>query len=88
MLLISYSILINLIGLRLMKKDKRNAQKGKRRIPENTLWMTAMIGGALGMTVGMQTYRHKTKHVTFFIGLPLLAIIDVFLFISLFMRLS
>lgn len=70
-----YMIVINLVGLYLMFIDKNRAIKRKYRISEKTLWFIAFIGGAIGETIGMYSFRHKTKHASFKWGLPLLSII-------------
>jgi uncharacterized membrane protein YsdA (DUF1294 family) len=70
---------INIIGFVIMGIDKKKAIKHQYRIQEKTLWLVAWFGGAVGTTIGMQVYRHKTKHVSFKIGFPLLAIIDIVL---------
>lgn len=77
-------LIINIIGVVLMKVDKQRAIKHKYRIPEKTLWLTALCGGAVGTTIGMQIFRHKTKHLSFKIGFPFLAVVEVILFIYLF----
>jgi uncharacterized membrane protein YsdA (DUF1294 family) len=68
-----------------MGVDKKRAQKGKYRISERALWITAICGGVLGVMLGMNTFRHKTKHKTFRIGLPILLLIESLL-IYLFMK--
>lgn len=80
-LLAAAYLILNLIGLFLMGIDKKRAIKHQYRIRERTLWLVALVGGAVGTTIGMQLYRHKTKHLTFKIGFPLLAIIDVILLV-------
>ena len=72
-------IIMNLIGLFVMKADKDRAKKQQYRISENTLWLIALLGGAVGTTVGMQRYRHKTKHLSFKVGFPLLAVAEIIL---------
>ena len=49
----------------------------KRRIPEKTLFAFAILGGALGGTVGMYSFHHKTLHKSFAIGFPLLTIVQI-----------
>lgn len=71
---IIYIILINMAGLLLMKIDKNRARQRKWRISEATLWMISIIGGSLGTLIGMFLFRHKTKHLSFRIGLPLLVL--------------
>lgn len=73
--------IMNIIGLFIMGADKKRAQKHQYRISERTLWMVAILGGAVGTTAGMQLYRHKTKHTSFKIGFPFLAGIELILLI-------
>ncbi|MBU5593640.1 DUF1294 domain-containing protein [Amphibacillus sp. MSJ-3] len=75
--LISYYIMINILGLLIMKTDKQRAQKGKWRIPERYLWLISLLGGSLGTLLGMYHYRHKTKHIQFRIGIPIILVIQV-----------
>ena len=77
--LIYYLIVINLVGLIIMKVDKQKAIKQQYRISERTLCVVAIIGGAVGTTLGMNLFRHKTKHLSFKIGFPVLAIIEILL---------
>ena len=74
-------IVMNIAGLVIMKVDKKRAVKHQYRISERTLWLFAIFGGAIGCTLGMNTYRHKTKHLAFKIGFPFLAIVEAVLFI-------
>ncbi|WP_284036145.1 DUF1294 domain-containing protein [Neobacillus sp. 114] len=73
---------INIVSFSLMGVDKSRAKKHQYRIRERTLWLAALFGGAVGATVGMYFFRHKTKHLQFKIGFPILAIIDVILYIK------
>ena len=76
-LLAYYIVFINLLGIILMFLDKRKAVKNRWRISENTLMFTALIGGSLGCLIGMYTFRHKTKHKKFTIGIPVLLIVNI-----------
>ena len=67
-----YLILINAYGFLLMLVDKRKAIKQRRRIPERTLMGAAALGGSVGSIAGMYLFRHKTKHLKFILGLPLI----------------
>ena len=73
--LIIWLVIINSLGFFIMGLDKRRARRQKYRIPESRLWFIALIGGALGAWIGMNVFRHKTKHIQFAFGLPLLTII-------------
>lgn len=72
LIFIIYYLIINLIGLAIMGIDKRKAIKGAYRIPEATLFCVALLGGSLGTTLGMNLFRHKTKHWYFVVGMPLI----------------
>ena len=68
-----FLVLVNLWAFFLMAFDKRRAKRpGARRIRERTLFLSALLGGALGATLGMWIFRHKTKHWYFAWGLPIL----------------
>ncbi|MBQ2610018.1 MAG: DUF1294 domain-containing protein [Butyrivibrio sp.] len=85
-LLLIYFAAVNIIGFALMGNDKRRARKNAFRIPEATLFAFSLIGGSIGMFIGMYTFRHKTKHLKFKIGIPVIIFVQV-LFIIL-LRLS
>lgn len=66
-----YFALISLVAVEVTIKDKRAAVKGKRRVPEATLMLIGLCGGATAMLITMKIIRHKTKHLKFMVGLPL-----------------
>lgn len=67
-----YLIVINAAAFLLMLVDKVKAKKNLWRIPEATLFLVAAIGGSIGSLLGMYTFRHKTKHIKFIVGMPLI----------------
>ena len=71
-ILVIYLLLINAIGFILMLVDKIKAKKNLWRTPEATLFLVAVIGGSIGSILGMYTFRHKTKHIKFIVGMPLI----------------
>ncbi|QED48880.1 DUF1294 domain-containing protein [Cytobacillus dafuensis] len=87
-LIISSFIIMNLVGLYIMKVDKKKAKLNQYRISEGTLWLVAFLFGAVGMTLGMKLFRHKTKHFQFKYGLPFLSIVEIGLFLYLINLLS
>ena len=72
--LILYFLIINALGFLLMLADKHKARKNKWRIPEATLMGVAALGGSIGSLLGMYTARHKTRHLKFTVGIPLILI--------------
>lgn len=76
-LLALFLLIINAVGFALMLADKHKAKKNLWRIPENTLMLTAAIGGSLGILIGMHLARHKTKHPKFSIGVPVIFALQI-----------
>ena len=76
-LILLYLLIINAIGFILMLVDKLKAKKNLWRIPEATLMTTAALGGSIGALAGMYTFRHKTKHLKFTLGVPLILIVQI-----------
>lgn len=74
-----YLLIINVVGFAMMGIDKNRAKRGEWRIPEKTLFTCALLGGSLGTTLGMSTFRHKTKHWYFKYGMPLILVVQVLL---------
>ena len=63
--------------------DKRKAIKRAFRIPEATLFIVALIGGSAGSILGMQVFRHKTRHWYFVFGMPAILAIQIALLVFL-----
>lgn len=68
---IVYIAVISLAAVIMTIADKSKAKRDAWRIPEATLMLVGLFGGALPMYITMKTIRHKTKHKKFMIGLPL-----------------
>lgn len=79
-----YLLIINAIGFILMLVDKIKAKKNLWRIPEATLFLTAVIGGSVGSLLGMYAFRHKTKHIKFIVGMPLILAAQIIAAILIF----
>ena len=58
---------MSLIAFALYLSDKVKAKQRAWRIPEKVLLGIGFFGGAIGALAGMQIFRHKTKHVYFYI---------------------
>ena len=72
-----YLAVVNLAAFALMGVDKRRAERGAWRIPERTLFLPAILGGSPGAILGMQVFRHKTRHRQFMIGMPLILLVQL-----------
>lgn len=76
-LLISIIFIMNLISFTIFYIDKRKAIKGKNRISENSLLLSAFLFGSIGAFLSMQIFRHKTQKLKFKILVPLFFALQV-----------
>ncbi len=70
-------IAVNLVSFALYGLDKVKAKRGLWRIRESTLLLVAALGGSLGALMGMELFRHKTKHWKFKILIPLFLLLHM-----------
>lgn len=75
--LLLYLAIINIISFAMYGIDKVKAKLNKWRIPEVTLLGVAFVGGSLGAMLGMQVFRHKTKHMKFMILVPVFLVLHI-----------
>lgn len=76
-ILIGYIIIINIISFFIMLYDKRQAIYHNFRISEKTIFIVSLLLGGIGTYVGMYVFRHKTKHLKFTIGIPIVIILNI-----------
>ena len=66
--------------------DKKKAINGLYRTPEAVLIALAVLGGAFGAYMAMQRFRHKTKHLKFTIGIPVILALQIVLAVCVAQR--
>lgn len=76
-ILLCFLLFINALAFSLMGLDKARAKRGVRRIPEKTLFLSAVLGGSAGAIAGMYVFRHKTRHRHFVVGMPLILLLQL-----------
>lgn len=76
-----YLAIINIAGYAVMGIDKKRAVRGAWRISEASLFFTAFLGGSLGCILGMNHFRHKTKHWYFKYGMPAILFLQIAAFL-------
>lgn len=67
-----YLLAANALSFIIMGLDKRKAVNKRHRTSERTLFALALVGGSVGILGAMYVFRHKTKHKSFLIGIPLI----------------
>ena len=83
-----YLLLINAVAFLLMLVDKIKAKKNRWRIRERTLFFSALLGGSIGALLGMYTFRHKTQHLSFTLGMPAILIAQIALAVWIFLKIG
>ena len=76
---IAYLAIISLVSIIICIYDKKISKKNRveLRIPEKTLLLLSALGGSVAMFITMLLIRHKTKHVKFMLGIPLIFALQV-----------
>ncbi|SHE96527.1 DUF1294 domain-containing protein [Schwartzia succinivorans] len=67
-----YVAVMSVIAFLMYGADKMFAVKDMRRISEAVLLLIALVGGSIGALLGMIVFRHKTRHLKFQIGVPVI----------------
>lgn len=73
--LLYYLLIVNTLAFLLYGIDKRRARRGRWRIPERTLLLSAGLGGCVGAFAGMQLFHHKTRKVRFAVFVPFFVVL-------------
>jgi uncharacterized membrane protein YsdA (DUF1294 family) len=79
---INYLIAVNGAILIVFAYDKMIAGGKNTRVPELVLYCVALLGGSIGLLLGMQLFRHKTRHVAFQLIAILIFLLQAVLIIS------
>ena len=85
-ILVLYLVFINLAAFCTMAIDKALAKKEARRVPETTLFLLCLLGGGIGGIGGMWACRHKTRHVSFVVGFPVILLLEIALAVFLIVK--
>ena len=75
----AYIIVVSLCSIVVCVYDKKISKRNnvKLRIPEKTLFIWSAVGGSVAMYITMRLIRHKTKHVSFMVGIPVIFVLQV-----------
>jgi len=77
---------MSLAGAVVCAADKRAAKRGARRVPERTLWLLGVFGGAAGVWIAMLIAHHKTHKAAFAVLMPMLTAAQLALLVWLCLK--
>ena len=72
-----YLIVVNISAIAVYGWDKLSAKQGWQRVPEKILLLLALLGGSLGAMAAMTFFRHKTRHLKFIYGVPMIFVLQI-----------
>ena len=78
---------ISLVAVVITIADKIKARRGAYRISEAALMSVSALGGSVAMLVTMLTIRHKTKHIKFMLGIPIIILFQIIVAVYVAIRL-
>ncbi|MBE6534823.1 MAG: DUF1294 domain-containing protein [Ruminococcaceae bacterium] len=86
-ILLAYIAIISLVSIIVCIYDKKISKKNRveLRTPEKTLLILSAIGGSVAMFITMLIIRHKTKHVKFMLGIPVIMALQAALAVAYIM---
>ena len=76
-ILFIYLIAISILAVIITIYDKICAMSRKWRVKESTLLLLSVLGGSVAMYITMQIIRHKTRHIKFMLGIPIIIILQL-----------
>jgi uncharacterized membrane protein YsdA (DUF1294 family) len=76
-LLFEWLALVSLFGFGAMGVDKLLAVGRRSRVSERTLWLSALLGGFLGIFMGGLVFHHKTSKPGFWAPVVVSAVLWV-----------
>ena len=80
-----YLLVVNISTVAVYGWDKLSAKQGWQRVPEKILLRVALLGGSVGAMAAMTFFRHKTRHLKFIYGVPLIFVLQIVALVYLHM---
>ena len=86
-LVIVYYLSINVYSFMLLRSQKKNEEEGNcSRIRDGNLFITALLGGALGIYVGAFVLHFRTRSLFIMVFMPVLVVLNLFIIIACYVN--
>lgn len=79
-LFVVYILAINFYGFRFIKTQKENVEAGEAPRGDGKILLAALLGGAIAIYIAMFAMQYRLGNLIFMIGMPLLAVLNAYLF--------
>lgn len=82
-LVIVYYVAVNVYSFMLLNSQKKNEEEGNcNKIRDGNLFVTAILGGALGIYLGAFVLRFRTRSLFLMVFMPVIVVINLFFIIA------
>lgn len=81
-------LIVSILTIILFGIDKLAAKSNGQRLSEEFLIVICILGGAIGGSIGMLLFNHKTKKENFRKTIPVLALIYLLILLVLFLKIN
>ena len=72
-----YFLIISVSSALITIHDKLAAKRRAARVPEKIMLLFAALGGSVSMYITMLLIRHKTRHLKFMAGIPVIFVLQI-----------
>ena len=81
-LVIVYYVAVNVYSFMLLKSQQKSEEDGNcSKIRDGNLFVTAILGGALGIYLGAFILRFRTRSLFLMVFMPVIVVINLFLIV-------
>ncbi len=84
-IVITYILAINVYGFLLIYFQKKQVEEMREKsVKDSKIFMSAMLGGAVGVYVSMFVFSHRLQSLLLMIVIPIIIVINVYIIIVAF----